>query len=338
MVQRSSQTGLPAVKMKDGMLLDKGSSARQEAYKDDDFFADLLSKKLSRKVKIPSDLTQLAGNGELALLHADGNGVGALIQGGGVRDFEAFSKSLSQATQNAFLDATQSIIAISSQDIPLRPIILGGDDLTVILRASDALAFTIAYLKAFEKHTSTLQGLTHQNTHLTACAGLVFIKSKWPFYQAHTIAEDLCKASKKALRTQGPTPSGLLFHRITTSLVEDWDAILKHELKDGQLSYGPYRLIGQPTLEGIEHLKNNLSTLNRGAFREWLRLLKIDPEAAKKHWNRLVEVQKKKYEADWKTFSRTLEALGVNPLTGCNDQQKTPIADALALRALARPE
>ncbi|HYN78848.1 MAG TPA: hypothetical protein VES73_13790, partial [Lamprocystis sp. (in: g-proteobacteria)] len=97
----------------------------------------------------------------LALVHADGNGLGQLLiklnqamganHGNYVEIFRAFSEAVSTATESAAQAATRKVLAGNQLEgvYPARPIVLGGDDLTMLVRADLALPFTRTFLAAF---------------------------------------------------------------------------------------------------------------------------------------------------------------------------------------------
>ena len=106
----------------------------------------------------------LAGSKAVAFLHADGNGLGVLLrqldgaQGGEgyMRRYAAFSRAVSAATVAAAQHASAAVLLPAARDglVPARPLVLGGDDLTVIVRADLALPFAEAFLRAFETASS----------------------------------------------------------------------------------------------------------------------------------------------------------------------------------------
>ena len=81
-----------------------------------------------------------------------------------------FSKKLDIATRKAFDEARDDTMDI-------REVILGGDDLTVICNANNALEFTRKFLANFEKETKDLG-----DGGLTACAGIAYCNEKYPFH------------------------------------------------------------------------------------------------------------------------------------------------------------
>lgn len=105
---------------------------------------------------------------------------------------------------------------------PVRPVVIGGDDLTFIVRADLALPFAERLLQLLEAHTLDLLG------GLSACAGIAIINKSVPFLTANALAESLCKHAKKKAKEkakEGVWPSLLSFHIQTQSAEEDYGDI-----------------------------------------------------------------------------------------------------------------
>ncbi|WP_148038888.1 hypothetical protein [Proteiniphilum sp. X52] len=117
-------------------------------------------------------------NDWIAIIHADGNGLGQIVQEIGKDEdkFKRFSENLDKATQMAAVKAYNSLEdrIKESKIIPIRPIVLGGDDLTVICRADLALDYVTEFIKQFEEKTKFVAEYKDRLgfDHLTACAGI----------------------------------------------------------------------------------------------------------------------------------------------------------------------
>lgn len=226
----------------------------------------------------------------LAIVHADGNGLGKIFQNfhkhigatspddnrDYVNKLRRFSIALDQCTEAAFREAIQVIDtkkhppsassetdetdSLPSHLIPLAPLVLGGDDLTVVCDGRYALQFTYAFLKAFEAETASLNycdGIVPEIAkvalkadRLSACAGVSIIKPHFPFSVAYGLAESLIKSAKtvkqnvKTDSSQDSPPypcSAIDFHILYDSSVVDLDTIRDRLIVDGaQLHNRPY--------------------------------------------------------------------------------------------------
>lgn len=165
----------------------------------------------------------------LAVIHADGNGLGEIflrfhdhIQANSASDnrryintLREFSIALDLCTENAFARAIEPFlqsgneIPKSGNGIPIVPLILGGDDLTVVCDGRTALQFTKRFLQAFEQETARtdlpdvgdviprIAAVALRTDRLSSCAGVAIIKPHFPFAVAYDLAEQLLKSAKK---------------------------------------------------------------------------------------------------------------------------------------------
>ena len=369
---RAGRTGSPAVlRSKKHGLLDAATAAKRQqgepsagpARRGADPLEKLLG--LSDKRHGLTDLDQF-GEGYLAVVHADGNGLGQWVQRTGsiqtLADQQRFSRAVGAATLQAAREACAELARRCDQqgsrwghDLPIRPVLLGGDDFTVILRAADAIAFTDCFLRNFE--TASRARMAEQGfgqTHFTACAGIAVVKPHWPFSQAHQLSGELCDAAKQRLRREDGTPSGLLFHRVTTALSPEWSAILEYELAadgvPGALAGGPYvtapdepgnadEARDKPaSLAGLQALAIASQTIGRGARREWATLVTGSRSRADAHFGRLLDVARQRDKAGCKRFEAALRSCGCNADTGWYNRGggnlATPMYDALVWRAV----
>lgn len=250
-------------------------------------------------------------NDWIAVIHADGNGLGQIVQKVGLQRtaFKAFSQGLDRATKQAAVEAYREVWHVNEhpdEKIPIRPIVLGGDDFTVICRANLALPYVTAFIKHFELQTHKELGDIIQahgvfqegeiRDRLTACAGIAYVKSSYPFYYAYELAEALCTRAKKDAKNKENiregkeiAPSCLMFHKVQDSFVESYEEIARRELEleDGRtFEYGPYyinsekkdrwsvdelmayaKLIDEKDKDGSavkSHLRNWMSLLKEG--------------------------------------------------------------------------
>ncbi len=295
-MRRAPKTGLPAVGRDKDELLDECTLRKRETVKDEDVNSALAEKLMGREVTyrdLHLDTDKMNDKNDwVAVIHADGNGLGEVVAHLSPEERRDFSKKLDEAT---LLAAQKAYKSVSDDIVSIRPIVIGGDDLTVICRADIAVDFVKSYLDAFETETKNKLGETHK---LTACAGIAFIKSSYPFYYGYELAETLCGLAKKDAKSEamkeknkGLAPSCLMFHKVQSSFVEDYEAIQKKELtlKDGTLlNFGPYYLSSQEnrwTIEKLCGIVDELSKDENGpiktSVRKWLTLNHDNTDASK---------------------------------------------------------
>ena len=287
-MERSRKTGLPAIYVKDtAEPIDEGSykkSKEVDTSSNSKLYRNLYDRQVDYKKNLDiSSLTEC--NDWVAIIHADGNGLGEVVAeiGSDRGKLREFSKKLDDATICASRNACLQCSA-DSEDLPIRPIVIGGDDLTVICRASIAVDFARNYLCSFEKES------IKTGHSLSACAGISFIKSSYPFHYGYKLAETLCEIAKKDAKSDeikkannGRVPSCIMFHKVQSSFVEDFDTIARKELTaadNSSFCFGPYYLSDKPERWTIDKLIGYVEELSiysnnkiKTSVREWLTLM-----------------------------------------------------------------
>jgi CRISPR/Cas system-associated protein Cas10 (large subunit of type III CRISPR-Cas system) len=303
--------------------------------------------------KFPLEMDKIANdNNKIAIIHADGNKMGLMLQQmnkdlKGKSDteiqkvFKTFSTAITNATNNAVEKAFNETFSTDNEVIKFRPIVIGGDDVTVICDANRALSFTQAYLKAFEENTKKNfkeAKLTQYAEKLTACAGISFCNKKFPFHYSYNLAEHLCGYAKEASNRES---SCLISHNIQSSYVEDYKTYIKQELttKDGvKLLFAPYFTEREPKIDTLIKLHKLFSDsdIPLGKYREWLTELHKSQEYAELFLERVDALMRSKIDSTkYKELDSTLEKLDKNlKLSNLIVDNKTPMQDILQLKSV----
>jgi len=321
-MKRANNTGLPVVKIagkddyKDEPTFQKECYVDTEGLCEKSFGLSPIPK--NAVVKNINDIT--GKNDWIAIIHADGNGLGKVVQKVGKNKdiFSRFSRELDAATKEAAQLAFRSIESnfTDKEIIPIRPVVLSGDDMTVIIRGDLAITYTDAFIKAFEEKTQEhLGGILRQEHEpvfadgkdfLTACAGIAFIKSSYPFYYGYQLAEELCGYAKKdtkaiyGVETNHLPPSCLLFHKVQDSFIVSYEDIIKRQLtaKDG-LSFkaGPYYVTPQEGKNSVNDLTESSKLLNsengdgiKSGIRNWISLRLENKSKADQRMGRMLQI------------------------------------------------
>lgn len=276
----------------------KGDPYYSEKYADEDKetlfrkISGLETKDYDVKKDLIFDIDEIKSSW-IAVIHADGNGLGSIIQNLNKsfkeknksdeevkKGFKRFSQALDNATKAAARDAVNKTVKTQKKEgvpYPIRPIILGGDDLTVIIRADLAFDFTKHFLQAFEetsneelKFLTTDFGLNNFKDGITACAGIAYVKSSYPFHYAVDLAKKLCSDAKnfvkgktKEYENRHPEmnvlipKSALAFFKVQDSFIEDSLNDMKNRvLKNDNIDfrYGPYLVSDIDKKLGFAHV------------------------------------------------------------------------------------
>ncbi|QQM67647.1 hypothetical protein [Actinomyces weissii] len=239
---------------------------------------------------VPDELqgAQDAPLSKVAVIHIDGNGVGAIMlnldlamQRVAPEDFKtatgcerkdsdatrcfvlAVSQRLDQAVTAAFAQAWADVARWASanpadpaagfQVAPVVPVILGGDDVTVITSGDYALPFAASFLKHFEQNTGADVLLRHLHAvgqesvtgpgPMTAAAGVAIVRRNFPFHVAYDLAERLVKRAKGVGKAQQPTCSTLDYHVLfDTTVLEPAELLASYK----GFTTRPFRLQPEP--------------------------------------------------------------------------------------------
>lgn len=263
-------------------------------------------------------------SGPVALIHADGSGVGRVIhEVCGRPEPVAAMKSLSRALSDATACATaKAIIALADsveaqlqgsrkelRELPVRPIVIGGDDMTVLVPARYGLKFVAQWSDGFKSRTKELRDRL-AGSGLYSGAGVVFVGKNYPFAEAYRMAEALCSSAKSGAVGENGLPSRSVarFYRSTASL-----------LGSDYLIAGPHTWDTDVLETGLKTLMRESLSLPKGALRRWLSLLETAPNKAQTTranslWKRMKEVGEKR--GRWKEFAAAMEGVKADPDTG----------------------
>lgn len=291
--ERDRHTNGVAVKFDGKRAICRATNQKREISEDNFKLLHKLDIDTTQATKQIEDLS-IGNNSFVAVVHADGNGLGNLLRNIGAKlksqqsnneliktAFKNFSKQLNTATEEAAAEAFKIIKDKTNRD-PIRPILLGGDDLTVIIQADLALPFVESFLKKFEEKTQNLPHDVDINPKgLTACAGIAYVKDKFPLHYAMNLAEQLCSEAKQ--HTQRKT-SGISFYKVQESYVGTLSDMRKNIKIGENIKYSPYNMDELQELKTvINALKSSKDENIKGAskLRNWLTELTKDQNAAK---------------------------------------------------------
>lgn len=212
----------------------------------------------------------------IGVVHIDGNSVGEKIKewlmeksDSGVdddtvrREYREWSQAVDQLGKNA-LQAVVDRVCQSVEDgkesmwisgtsaesgfalrragnrwmLPLRPILLGGDDLTFVCDGRIALDLAETALDVFDRGDIPHLG------KITACAGAAMVRVHAPFARAYDLAEKLCTSAKQMLKEKNDSGCALDWHIGISRPAETVAGIRERQYRANgcQLTCRPYRL------------------------------------------------------------------------------------------------
>jgi len=393
-IARSGQTGGGLMHSFQSIgQLDRSTKLKYEAGRNhrSELEETLLDEEWRSLYKLDVDGKQLEqSDSTIAVIHIDGNDIGLRVsQCKSLRAYERFSQTLTTITKeaakyaiNQVADSIQRLVSDEvlaySPVLPIRPILVGGDDVTMMMDAKFALQFVQDYVIKFRELSSSPSHVEALFGSMEASAGVAFVKPKSPFAANYHLSEALCSYAKNILRSRGTitspkgelqnvTPSAVAFHRVTTTAYPDWDGtILPTELtvKDvhsevvKRLTASPY-LLGEQSIDGFYKLSDLFAlsdafvsrgeevSLPRGPFREWARVVQKDTALAKRRWSRIQTICREKYNQKFALFENLVGENNVSGFVQRNQGKNrgevasasvTPVLDALVLKTINNVE
>ena len=204
----------------------------------------------------------------VAVIHADGNGMGKRFQEFGEgkcnRDYIIDMRKLSDSVNQAGIKALKTVVEIlvKSLDVdkdgkekvkgkfeikdnylPFRPLVYGGDDVTFVCDGRLGLELAAIYLEALENQPIA------DGKPIKACAGICVVKTHYPFARAYQLSEDLCRKAKSFVKDERKDYgkedfSALDWHLAASGLIGSMSEIRDREFQvpAGSLSMRPVSL------------------------------------------------------------------------------------------------
>lgn len=189
----------------------------------------------------------------IAVIHIDGNTMGNMIrefveqQTGDIcealSNMRRLSVTISALYKNTLKETLGEIYDGAAGEIPFRPIIADGDDITVMTESRKAFEFTEIFMEKLSAGAGIFEDM-HISFKPTAAAGIAFVKAKFPFSAAYDIAESCCKNAKSQTlkRLDGQVANSMDFQVCYSGIGGDMAMFrAKNYVKDGcSLTKRPY--------------------------------------------------------------------------------------------------
>lgn len=252
----------------DSSLSDKEVRNRIAKLNEDPFQLERAFQDVSDEVGATNPLPELSSVG---VIHIDGNSVGAIMRDLGrafdtvdarldslkdaayehrenpcsIKDdrFQWFvmevNYRLDGVVNQAVAEAWQTVDNIADanrlETLPVVPVLVGGDDVTVYTDGRYAIPFAEAYIRHYERLTGEDDLLRELAViarapdpgPLTASAGVAIIGRNFPFHIAYDLAEGLVSRGKKLGKQNGQAPCSTIdFHVLRDATVLDPDETL----------------------------------------------------------------------------------------------------------------
>lgn len=248
------------------------------------------------------------GESYISVIHIDGNNMG--VKFSNCRDMlerKSLSLKVRKTVENAFAKLVKKIVSEydsyadvldmralkqgNKRLLPLRPIIIGGDDITFICPGRMGLQYAQAFIEAVNSENLLDDKLYDRivketgkqvNKKLSCCAGVAIVPAKYPFFRAYELAEQLCDEAKTLSRKDDG--NYLDFAILHGEKYGDIKLLRKeqYESANGNLHYGPYNVLGKEndkqSVKGLLALSEKLAAdkMPRNKVKELRRVLHED--------------------------------------------------------------
>ncbi len=190
----------------------------------------------------------LRGNdNDIALVHLDGNGIGQKLlklrkdsrnctMKEYVEKMTSFSQQLGKATKAAVNTALNTIIEKSTggETLIFRPLILGGDDITLLIEPRYAFDFCVEVSNNFQINSSKfLKNKKYSGGYLTMSGAVLFNKINHPYNNSSVIVESLAEMAKKLTKKhlngteKKAGPAAIAFFRMSATSQENISEVIR---------------------------------------------------------------------------------------------------------------
>lgn len=248
------------------------------------------------------------GESYICVIHIDGNNMGVKFSNcRNMQERKNLSKKVQKTVERAFGELIKIIVSEydsyadvldmralkqgNKRLLPLRPIIIGGDDITFICPGRMGLQYAQAFIEAVNKEDLLDKDLYNHikketskqiNRSLSCCAGVAIVPAKYPFFRAYELAEQLCdKAKEKSRKDDGNYLDFAILHG---EKYGDVGLLRKEQYTsaNGNLHYGAYNVLGdendKQSVKGLLALSRELSKkdMPRNKVKELRRVLHED--------------------------------------------------------------
>jgi len=191
----------------------------------------LFEKELQGEYSFPSELEKLGQKEQknyIAIVHIDGNNMGVKFNAcKNISSYRSLSAEIKEKTKQSFKRLLNTIVAeydeyqehdalvgLTDKDgkkiLPIRPLILGGDDVTFVCPAKVAIAYAKRFIGFMAEKTDVSSNAESggecsgnekdKAISIDCCGGIAILNTKYPFFRGYVLAEQLCDAAKSKMR------------------------------------------------------------------------------------------------------------------------------------------
>lgn len=313
--------------------------------KANDHLSDIFKDVLKGKYKFPMELNKLGQKDteqDIAIVHIDGNQMGVRFsKAKKLAERSALSHQVKEKTINAFRNLLGDIVKeydlyadyldLHDGYLPIRPLILGGDDVTFVCAARVA----VTYARRFMNYMNTDDGIIKIGpSTIHTCAGIAILPQAYPFFRGYELAEQLCGAAKGESR-KVPDSSWLDYAILHGEQAPELAQIRENEYtgaigKAGGMHFGPYRVDIDDDIRSLQKVlacAKEFATYPQSKIKDMRTVLQLGQHDISQYVQQLHHLgQKLPHIEGWDDFEETLWY----QKPGSSDI-RTPYVDAIEL-------
>lgn len=246
-------------------------------------FAGRPSEKLFESYEFPLSLDELGQRQNetrenyIAIVHIDGNNMGQKFrQCKDMEERRILAMDIQRKTETSFAILLEEILAAcegknyeneldlspkkngsipaDKKILPIRPLILGGDDVTFICPAKMAVPFTKRMMEILlaDIPADYPQVSSQVARKIDSCAGIAILPTSYPFFRGYVLSEQLCDAAKKRMRATTQDGSALGTAWLDFAILHGEQAPTLEQIREreyrgerGPMHFGPYQVGNQ---------------------------------------------------------------------------------------------
>lgn len=210
----------------------------------------------------------------IAIVHIDGNDMGKLFKekGTSIGKIREIACKILDISQEKFKKLIEKIIELDKkyclnlsiedgkENLPIRPIIFGGDDITYICEGKLGIWSAYTLLNDLSKETII------DDIKFSACAGVAITNTKFPLYRGYKLAEEACRNAKierSQSKFQGSWIDFHIHYKGITGSLEEIRSLHFQSPQGNLCKYRPYKIGSKEEDKSFENAIKNAKIMKK---------------------------------------------------------------------------
>lgn len=243
-------------------------------------FAEILEDKYTFPTEIEK-LGQIETQDYIGVVHIDGNNMG--VRFGACKELKErkkLSNQVAKKVKQSFAKLLKGIVAeysvyqqskdkntqknlfnLKNDILPIRPLILGGDDVTFVCAGRMAVEYAKRFIEYMREQNEGADEIA-----VECCAGVTIVPTSYPFFRAYQLAEQLCGEAKQ--KSRKVDSSWLDFAILHGEQAPTLSQIREQEYtgaigKAGAMHFGPYKIGDKEDKYSIDKLLDAVEQMRK---------------------------------------------------------------------------